>query len=41
MTKRLYVPDRVIEERRAAKIVENNKAESQKKKDLLNPATFA
>ena len=41
MTKRLYVPDHVIEERRAAKIVENNKAESQKKKDLLNPATFA
>ena len=41
MTKRLYVPDRVIEERRAAKIVENNKAESQKKKDLWNPATFA
>ena len=41
MTKRLYVPDRVIEERRAAKIVENNKAESQKNKDLLNPATFA
>ena len=41
MTKRLYVPDRVIEERRAAKIVENSKAESQKKKDLLNPATFA
>ena len=41
MTKRLYVPDRVIEERRAAKIAENNQAESQKKKDLLNPATFA
>lgn len=36
MTKRLFVPDRVIEERRAA-----NEAESQKKKDLLNPATFA
>ena len=36
MTKRLYVPDHVIEERRAAK-----EAESQKKKDLLNPATFA
>ena len=41
MTKRLYVPDHVIEERRAAKIAENSKAESQKKKDLLNPATFA
>ena len=41
MTKRLYVPDRVIEERRAAKIANNSEAESQKKKDLLNPATFA
>ena len=34
MTKRLYVPDHVIKE--AA-----NEAQTQKKKDLLNPATFA
>lgn len=36
MSKRLFVPDHIIEERRAAK-----EAESQKKKDLLNPSTFA
>tara|TARA_A100001035_G_C27614383_1_gene422466 strand:- start:50 stop:523 length:474 start_codon:yes stop_codon:yes gene_type:complete len=36
MTKRLYVPDHVIKERQAA-----NEAQTQKKKDLLNPATFA
>ena len=36
MTKRLYVPDHVIKERHAA-----NEAQTQKKKDLLNPATFA
>ena len=36
MTKRLYVPDHVIKERQAA-----NEAQTQKKKDLLNPDTFA
>ena len=36
MSKRLFVPDHIIEERRTAK-----EAESQKKKDLLNPSTFA
>ena len=36
MTKRLYVPAHVIKERQAA-----NEAQTQKKKDLLNPATFA
>ena len=36
MTKRLYVPDHVIKERQAA-----HEAQMQKKKDLLNPATFA
>jgi len=36
MNKRLYVPDHVIEERQAA-----TKAQTQLKKDALNPSNFA